>query len=342
MARQHSTSGPGRVRPGGPDARAVAALVGLLVVMAAASVALALRGAHLVRGLPSPRVETYLELPVVAAGALAATWVAASCALALGCVGLRATGRTWVAGERFVARRAPALVRRVARVGVTMTVGAGLVLVTGTAHASEPVDDPAPVAVELGWRTSASDPGAAPADGERSADHQSADATDAGMPTTMPSAPVETSPPGPPPATEPLPQGAAHGAPTAAEAPGRAEANSPAASPPASRAGASAKEQDARPAVPTRAAGVQAAGAALAAERDAALTTMRDVAETRSEVVVLRGDTLWSIAARALPADATDREIATEVERWYAANVDVVGDDPDLIRPGQVLVAPTA
>jgi nucleoid-associated protein YgaU len=58
------------------------------------------------------------------------------------------------------------------------------------------------------------------------------------------------------------------------------------------------------------------------------------------EVVVRRGDSLWQIAGRALSGDATDAEIATEWPRWYEANRDVVGDDPDLLLPGTVLRPP--
>ncbi|KRC66473.1 hypothetical protein ASE12_17880 [Aeromicrobium sp. Root236] len=57
-------------------------------------------------------------------------------------------------------------------------------------------------------------------------------------------------------------------------------------------------------------------------------------------VVVRPGDTLWAIAARSLPAGATDAEIARACARWHAANRDVIGDDPDLIFPKQRLVPP--
>lgn len=59
------------------------------------------------------------------------------------------------------------------------------------------------------------------------------------------------------------------------------------------------------------------------------------------EVVVHRGDTLWGIAARHLGAQATDQDVADAWPRWYAANRDVIGPDPDLIVPGQRLVVPT-
>jgi resuscitation-promoting factor RpfA len=60
------------------------------------------------------------------------------------------------------------------------------------------------------------------------------------------------------------------------------------------------------------------------------------------DVVVHRGDTLWSIAARALPAGATATQVAMEWPRWWAANRDVIGDDPDRLLPGQLLRAPGA
>lgn len=57
-------------------------------------------------------------------------------------------------------------------------------------------------------------------------------------------------------------------------------------------------------------------------------------------VVVHRGDTLWAIAARDLGPHATDAEVAARWPRWYAANRQVIGPDPDRILPGQVLVRP--
>ena len=58
------------------------------------------------------------------------------------------------------------------------------------------------------------------------------------------------------------------------------------------------------------------------------------------EVVVRRGDTLWDVAARHLRGGSSAAEIAAEWPRWYAANRDVIGDDPDLLRPGQRLAPP--
>ncbi len=66
----------------------------------------------------------------------------------------------------------------------------------------------------------------------------------------------------------------------------------------------------------------------------------RTTRDAPAEVVVRRGDSLWSIAARHLGPDASDAEIARAWPAWFEANRDVVGDDPDLLRPGQVLRAP--
>lgn len=57
-------------------------------------------------------------------------------------------------------------------------------------------------------------------------------------------------------------------------------------------------------------------------------------------VVVAPGQCLWDIAADRLGRDATDAQVAAEWQRWYATNRAVIGPDPDLIRPGQRLIAP--
>jgi hypothetical protein len=59
-------------------------------------------------------------------------------------------------------------------------------------------------------------------------------------------------------------------------------------------------------------------------------------------VAVLAGDTLWDIAARHLGPGAPDAGIALEWPRWYEANKGTIGPDPDVLRPGQVLLPPPA
>ena len=63
-------------------------------------------------------------------------------------------------------------------------------------------------------------------------------------------------------------------------------------------------------------------------------------ASTAGRIVVLRGDTLWSIAARHLGPAARAADIDAEWRRWLAANREVIGDDPNLILPGQLLRPP--
>jgi nucleoid-associated protein YgaU len=59
-----------------------------------------------------------------------------------------------------------------------------------------------------------------------------------------------------------------------------------------------------------------------------------------AEVVVHRGDTLWSIVRRQLGPDVSDAEVAVAWPAWYQTNRAVIGPDPDLILPGQILRAP--
>ncbi|MCK9896829.1 LysM domain-containing protein [Frankia sp. AgB32] len=59
------------------------------------------------------------------------------------------------------------------------------------------------------------------------------------------------------------------------------------------------------------------------------------------DIVVLRGDSLWTIAARHLGANATQEQISAEWHRWWSANMDVIGHDPNMILPGQRLTPPS-
>ena len=60
--------------------------------------------------------------------------------------------------------------------------------------------------------------------------------------------------------------------------------------------------------------------------------------------VVVRGDCLWSIAESRLAASSAGEpasaDVAAAVEAWWTANSDVIGPDPDLLLPGQVLRPP--
>lgn len=83
------------------------------------------------------------------------------------------------------------------------------------------------------------------------------------------------------------------------------------------------------------------AGAATTPEPTVATSPLGSVSSPET-VVVAAGDSLWAIAARHLPPGSTDAQIAAEWPGWYEANAEVIGADPDLIRPGQVLTTPTS
>lgn len=59
-------------------------------------------------------------------------------------------------------------------------------------------------------------------------------------------------------------------------------------------------------------------------------------------VPVVDGDSLWSIVASRLGPLASDVDIAREWPRWYQVNRAVIGENPDLLRPGQLLTPPSA
>ena len=61
---------------------------------------------------------------------------------------------------------------------------------------------------------------------------------------------------------------------------------------------------------------------------------------TSRTTVVRRGDTLWALAAAELGPGASAADIAVRWRLVYQRNRAVIGADPDLIRPGQLLRLP--
>jgi nucleoid-associated protein YgaU len=57
-------------------------------------------------------------------------------------------------------------------------------------------------------------------------------------------------------------------------------------------------------------------------------------------VLVKPGDCLWLIAAQRLGPDVSPAEVAAAWPRWYASNERVIGADPSLIQPGELLQEP--
>ncbi|MFI2753024.1 LysM peptidoglycan-binding domain-containing protein [Cellulomonas sp. P22] len=83
------------------------------------------------------------------------------------------------------------------------------------------------------------------------------------------------------------------------------------------------------------------AGASSTGDGDAAsVGTPASVPVSDGQVVVAAGDSLWRIAARYLGPGASTADIAAAWPDWYAANAAVIGDDPGLLHPGQVLTLP--
>ena len=65
-------------------------------------------------------------------------------------------------------------------------------------------------------------------------------------------------------------------------------------------------------------------------------------ASSSGDLEVRPGDSLWTLTADLLPEDAALDDVATGWRQLYAANRAVVGEDPDLLRPGQSLRVPRA
>jgi hypothetical protein len=59
-----------------------------------------------------------------------------------------------------------------------------------------------------------------------------------------------------------------------------------------------------------------------------------------AEITVRAGDSLWSLSAAELGPFASDVDIALEWPRLHQANRAVIGDNPDILLPGQVLRLP--
>lgn len=81
---------------------------------------------------------------------------------------------------------------------------------------------------------------------------------------------------------------------------------------------------------------------ALPAAAEAQADAQKTAAPNASNIEVGSGDSLWSISAERLGPEASARQIAKGVRRIYASNREVIGEDPNLIMPGQELALPPA
>lgn len=263
---------------------------------------------------PTTPVDRLVELGVTATGAGIGVWLTGSLLLATLCAAARLLGGSWRTGERAVARWAPRVVRRTL---VSVAVAGVSLGMSGVAQAATPD----PVSVDLGWvATAPAEPDAQPTETATQA---------AAIPGSTPTG--STAPPGADVAAPPDLEGLADD---------DASADRPVV--PASAPHA---------AVPTTATSTTAAPTAVPTEPGATTVTAAPaptsaVPASPAAAVepathqVQPGESLWSIAALYLPDGAAASEVAAAWPAWYSANRDVVGLDPDVIEPGQVLHAP--
>ncbi len=268
--------------------RSIGGLLALTAGLGLAAAALGARIATLVPSAMSPaaRVETWVELAVVATAALAAAWVATGAALGLAVVGAARAGRRWRLGEAALRRTAPVMVLRLVRTGVGVSLGAGLVLAPTAAFAAAP--EPAPASVSAVADVSVE---GGPASAGIGAVTGRGGIDLSWRPTAMLPPAAETS----------------VASPTASAVSAPAAAAAPAETAPTARV---------------------------------VTTATRTAPPPGETVVVHRGDTLWDLAAASLGGDPTDAQVLAETVRWHEANRAVIGDDPDLLLPGQTLVRP--
>jgi hypothetical protein len=74
---------------------------------------------------------------------------------------------------------------------------------------------------------------------------------------------------------------------------------------------------------------------------NSATTASRPAPEPSGRLMVYPGDSLWSISQRELGPHATPQQIANEFERTFELNRDRIGDNPNVIVPGQELLLPS-
>ncbi|KAE8763935.1 LysM peptidoglycan-binding domain-containing protein [Georgenia thermotolerans] len=278
----------------------------------AREIALPLLDEGRVSQLTAVHLPDVVTLALLAAGCVVAVWYAATAAIALAALVLRGGPRHRLEG--LLRRCGAPILRRVLL--TTAATGVGVAVSLGGAAAATVEPDPA-LPVDLGWGAAddvsapaparAPDPSPPPVPPASSVPPSSAPSEDPGSRAGTPAATA----PGthsPMPGTPDSPTPHAPGLPTA----GPPESPTPAA--PGARPS---------PAPPS----VAPSPPAPAAPTD--------------RHVVTAGESLWAIAADHLPDSATDAEIAAVWPRWYRANAAVIGGDPDLIQPGQLLQAPT-
>lgn len=283
------------------------------------------------------------EILLVTAGLLA--WVLAGWTMLVLAIGVttRLPGRPGRRARRLLPRIAPASVGRVvlAAVGASLIAGtaacavpgpstaAGTAWTAGAAPTSATTNEsgPGPSAtapagsISIDWPAPVTTPPTPPTSSPAAAGSPASSPPTSWTipPTPTPTTSIPTPTPTPTPTTQAT---ATPATPPPATAPPPAPPGNPATTPPAGAPGVTT--------TPTpEAAPVMNAPAVPPAASDSA-----------GRVTVRPGDSLWRIAAGFLGPDATDAEIDNAWRAWYFVNRQIIGDDPDVIAPGQDLMAP--
>jgi hypothetical protein len=283
---------------------------------------------------PDVVVGAVAVLVAIAVTWLLATWSGLVCLAALG---TRLPGIAGAAARRVLVSITPAVVRRVVLAAAGVSIAAGLAACgSSAAAATPPSGPPAPAIVSsapmpgstvtLGFSVDLDWPVTAAA--ERPGESARADRTT--LPAPSPTALSRTAAAVSTTATPPTPEA---GTSTSRTATPTGMTRPPIESRP-STAGASAATGNPTPHSTARTGPIVPA----AAPGGAGPTPI--AMDATAGVIVRPGDSLWSIAAAQLPAGATARQIDATWRAWYRANRDVIGPNPNLVIPGQVLRAP--
>jgi resuscitation-promoting factor RpfA len=346
---------PDRAQPQ-TDARRVLLSGGVAAVATATGVAIALTWDP-----TATTVDALVVQAVQAVGVLACAWYAAAATLSAITLLIEGAGGTWSSGRRLLTRWAPRLVRHVLGAGAVVGVTLVAVVAPSTAVVPENLTVPTAAAAPTAHEVStpeAERPTSAPAAGRDGADGTSADPTDhvasaAASPEVDQLVPLvvdvaatnggrtepePVAPATPVAAATPVAPGTpvapAEARPTPPVPVDRAPVDASADTPAGPGAPSHRPLKAAVTVTPTPVTPTPVTPTPVTPTPASALPTPPAAVATHT---VRPGDSLWRIAAEHAGSDAA----GASWQDWYDANVDVIGDDPDLIRPGAVLTAPS-
>ncbi|RDV09552.1 hypothetical protein DXK94_11520 [Arthrobacter sp. RT-1] len=281
-----------------------------------------------------PEVEDVLGAAAAAAGAVLLLWWFVSLAYAAAGLVLEKLGKAKAAA---VSRKmSPAFMQRLVVAAVSVQLLSGGV----AAHAAVPAPGPqwAPTQGQESSAPAASGPDrAAPATGEQEAAPPPDNASEPSVPASPGSGPGAAAPvtggSGPQPTSDPSP---APLPPAADQFPVNNQAPVPGQTEPILPAPSTIQPRW-QPSAP-----IVEPGLLTAPDVRSDAGIHQGIGRYSGPVAVLAGDSLWDIVADQLGPGASDVDIALEWPRWYEANKTLLGQNPDVLLPGQILVPPTS